>query len=182
VNGFLAGLVAITCPCYWVSPAGAFILGAIAGVICVFSIDFFEYLRIDDPVGAVSVHGVCGIWGTLSLGLFATGQFGAPGPYGADTSSAALVTGLFYGGGATQLVAQVIGSASVLAATFGTSLAIMYGLKFAGVLRVSRERELMGLDVAEHGGPAYPELVPRDGADPRRDLLVGTTDLRSTAR
>ena len=182
VNGFLAGLVAITCPCYWVSPAGAFILGAIAGVICVFSIDFFEYLRIDDPVGAVSVHGVCGIWGTLSLGLFATGQFGAPGPYGADTSSAALVTGLFYGGGATQLLAQVIGSAAVLAATFGTSLAIMYGLKFAGVLRVSRERELLGLDVAEHGGPAYPELVPRDGADPRRDLLVGTTDLRSTAR
>jgi Amt family ammonium transporter len=182
VNGFLAGLVAVTCPCYWVSPAGAFILGAIAGVVCVFSIDFFEYLRIDDPVGAVSVHGVCGIWGTLSLGFFATGQFGAPGPYGADTSPAALVTGLFYGGGVTQLVAQAIGSAAVLAATFGSSLVVMYGLKFAGVLRVSRERELLGLDVAEHGGPAYPELVPRDGADPRRDLMVSATEVRSTAQ
>jgi Amt family ammonium transporter len=165
-----------------VSPAGAFILGAIAGGVCVFSIDFFEYLRIDDPVGAVSVHGVCGIWGTLSLGFFATGQFGAPGPYGADTSPAALVTGLFYGGGVTQLVAQAIGSAAVLAATFGSSLVVMYGLKFAGVLRVSRERELLGLDVAEHGGPAYPELVPRDGADPRRDLMVSATEVRSTAQ
>ncbi len=179
VNGFLAGLVAVTCPCYWVSPTGAFILGAVAGVLCVLSVDLFEYLRIDDPVGAVSVHGVCGIWGTLSLGLFATGQFGAPGPYGADTSPAALVTGLFYGGGATQLVAQMIGSTSILAATFGTSLALMYGLKFAGVLRLSPERERMGMDVTEHGGPAYPELVPRDGADPRRDMLVQEANVRS---
>ncbi|MGA7123008.1 MAG: ammonium transporter [Polyangiaceae bacterium] len=181
VNGFLAGLVAVTCPCYWVSPTGAFILGAVAGVLCGLSVDLFEYLRIDDPVGAVSVHGVCGIWGTLSLGLFATGQFGAPGPYGADTSPTALVTGLFYGGGATQLVAQMIGSASILAATFGTSLALMYGLKFAGVLRLSPERERMGMDVTEHGGPAYPELVPRDGADPRRDMLVQDAAVRSIA-
>jgi ammonium transporter, Amt family len=172
VNGFLAGLVAITCPCYWVSPTGAIILGAIAGVIVVFSVDLFEYLRIDDPVGAVSVHGICGIWGTLSLGLFATGQYGAPGQYGADTSPGQLVTGLFYGGGATQLIAQAIGSASVTLATFGTSLVLMYGLKLAGVLRLSKERELQGMDLAEHGGPAYPELVPRDRADPRRDLLA----------
>jgi Amt family ammonium transporter len=172
VNGFLAGLVAITCPCYWVSPSGAFILGAIAGVIVVLSVDLFEYLRIDDPVGAVSVHGICGIWGTLSLGLFATGQFGAPGPYGADTTPGQLVTGLFYGGGVTQLVAQGIGSASVTLSTFGISLALMYGLKYAGVLRLSEERERQGMDVSEHGGPAYPELVPRDRADPRRDLLV----------
>jgi Amt family ammonium transporter len=172
VNGFLAGLVAITCPCYWVSPSGAFILGAIAGVIVVLSVDLFEYLRIDDPVGAVSVHGICGIWGTLSLGLFATGQYGAPGQYGADTSAGQLVTGLFYGGGGTQLLAQAIGSMSVTLATFGTSLVLMYGLKFAGVLRLSEERERMGMDVSEHGGPAYPELVPRDRADPRRDLLV----------
>jgi Amt family ammonium transporter len=164
-----------------VSPAGAFIIGGAAGVICVLSIDLFEHLRIDDPVGAVSVHGVCGIWGTLSLGLFATGQYGAPGPYGADTSSASLVSGLFYGGGLTQLLAQAIGSLAVLAATFGSSLLVMYALKFAGVLRVSRERELLGLDVSEHGGPAYPELVPRDGADPRRDLMLSGTELRSTA-
>jgi Amt family ammonium transporter len=172
VNGFLAGLVAITCPCYWVSPTGAFLLGAIAGVICVISIDLFEYLRIDDPVGAVSVHGVCGVWGTLSLGLFATGQFGAPGPYGADTSPGALVTGLFYGGGVTQLVAQAVGSTAITSGTFLTSLLMMYALSAVGVLRLAPEKERLGMDVTEHGGPAYPELVPRDEADPRRDLLI----------
>jgi Amt family ammonium transporter len=137
------------------------------------SVDLFEHLRIDDPVGAVSVHGVCGIWGTLSLGFFATGQFGAPGQYGADTSSGSIVTGLLYGGGPNQLVAQLIGSASITTVTFVTSLVLMYGLKAAGVLRLSPERERAGMDVTEHGGPAYPELVPRDAADPRRDLLVG---------
>ena len=79
-NGFLAGLVAITCPCYWVSPTGAILLGAVAGVIVVLGVELLEYLRIDDPIGAVPVHGFCGIWGTLSLGLFACGQFGATGP------------------------------------------------------------------------------------------------------
>jgi len=178
VNGFLAGLVAITCPCYWVSTTGAFVLGAIAGVICVVSVDFFEHLRIDDPVGAVSVHGICGIWGTLSLGLFATGQFGSPTPFGADTSSDSIVTGLFYGGGVRQLVAQATGSAAILIATFATSLAVMYTLKGFGVLRLSAERELAGIDVTEHGGPAYPELVPRNAADPRRDLMVSAAELR----
>jgi Amt family ammonium transporter len=170
INGFLAGLVAVTCPCYWVSPTGAFILGGLAGVLCVLAVDLFEHLRIDDPVGAVSVHGICGIWGTLSLGLFATGQFGAPGPDGPDTST--VVTGLFYGGGFSVLIAQAVGSICVCAATFGTSLAMMYWLKAVGVLRLSAEKERAGMDVSEHGGPAYPELVPRDGADPRRDLLV----------
>jgi Amt family ammonium transporter len=174
VNGFLAGLVAITCPCYWVSPSGAFAIGGIAGVLCVLSVDLLEHLRIDDPVGAASVHGTCGIWGTLSLGLFATGQFGSPGPYGADTSPGALVTGLLYGGGSNQLIAQGVGSFCVTSATFAVSLVVMYSLKAAGVLRISAEKERMGLDVAEHGAPAYPELVPRDAADPRRDLLVVT--------
>jgi Amt family ammonium transporter len=187
VNGFLAGLVAVTCPCYWVSPAGAFAIGGIAGVICVLAVDFIEHLRIDDPVGAVSVHGVCGIWGTLSLGLFATGQYGAPGPYGADASPGVLVSGLFYGGGPNQLVAQALGSLSVVVSTFGISLVVMYVLKAAGVLRISPERERMGLDVTEHGAPAYPELVPRESADPRRDILVtGTIPvievMRSVAR
>src|ERR1700761_8982193 len=96
VNGFLAGLVAITCPCYWVSPLGAVLLGGVAGFVVFGGVKLLEHLRIDDPIGAVPVHGMCGIWGTLSLGLFATGQFGATGPYGADNS--APVTGLFYGG------------------------------------------------------------------------------------
>lgn len=182
VNGFLAGLVAITCPCYWVSPSGALILGAVAGILCVLSVDFFEFLRIDDPVGAVSVHGVCGIWGTLSLGLFATGQYGAPGPYGADTSAESLVVGLFYGGGTGQLSAQAVGSAAITTATFVTSLLMMAGLKAAGVLRLSAERERQGMDVAEHGGPAYPELVARAAADPRRDLLASEAELQSVAR
>src|SRR5262245_12066469 len=84
VNGFLGGLVAITCPCYWVNQAGAIVIGAIAGIVVVVGVDFLERVRIDDPIGAVPVHGLCGIWGTLSLGLFATGQYGVPGPTGAD--------------------------------------------------------------------------------------------------
>ena len=112
VNGFLAGLVAITCPCYWVSPTGAIMLGGIAGVIVVVAVDVLEALRIDDPIGAVPVHGICGIWGTLSLGLFASGQFGSTGPMAADNS--APLTGLFYGGGFTVLTAQLIGSAAVV--------------------------------------------------------------------
>lgn len=77
-NGFLAGLVAITCPCYWVDPEGAFFLGIVAGMVVVWGIDLLEYLRIDDPIGAVPVHMMAGIWGTLSLGLFAAGKYGAP--------------------------------------------------------------------------------------------------------
>ena len=78
-NGFLAGLVAITCPCYWVSPTGACCLGAVAGVIVILGMDLLEFVRIDDPIGAWPVHGLCGVWGTLSLGLFATGQYSAAG-------------------------------------------------------------------------------------------------------
>ena len=120
VNGFLAGLVAITCPCYWVSPTGAIMLGGIAGVIVVVGVELLEYLRIDDPIGAVPVHGICGIWGTLSLGLFACGNYGATGPLAADNS--APLKGLFYGGGMQLLKAQFIGSAIMTVATFGVSL------------------------------------------------------------
>jgi len=157
VNGFLAGLVAITCPCYWVSPFGSIVLGGVAGVLCVLAVDLLEYLRIDDPIGAVPVHGVCGIWGTLSLGLFATGQYGASGPTGADNSAGAVVTGLFYGGGVNQLIGQAIGSAVVTAATLVVGFALMYAVKATGTLRVSKEGEEEGLDLHEHGGEAYPE-------------------------
>src|SRR6202000_818860 len=105
VNGFLAGLVAITCPCYWVSPFGATILGGVAGFVVFGGVKLLEYLRIDDPIGAVPVHGMAGIWGTLSLGLFATGQFGVTGPYGADNTAPNIVKGLFYGGDASILKA-----------------------------------------------------------------------------
>ena len=156
VNGFLAGLVAITCPCYWVSPTGALILGAIAGLVCVYGIELIEWLRVDDPVGAVTVHGLCGIWGTLSLGLFATGEFGAPTSTGPAVSST--VRGLFYGGGVNQLIAQLIGSVSITAATFASAALLMFLVKQTGTLRVSAAGELEGLDIHEHGGPAYPDL------------------------
>jgi len=156
-NGFLAGLVAITCPCYWVSPTGAFFIGVGGALVALLAIDALEYLRIDDPIGAVPVHMVAGVWGTLSLGLFATGEYGLPTPVGVDTST--LVKGLFYGGGMSQLIAQFIGSASVLAATLAAAFALMYAVKATGTLRVSKEGELEGLDIHEHGMPAYPEFV-----------------------
>jgi Amt family ammonium transporter len=157
VNGFLAGLVAITCPCYWVSPTGAVMLGGIAGFVVVAGVELLEWLRIDDPIGAWPVHGLCGIWGTLSLGLFASGQFGATGPFAPDNS--APLKGLFYGGGTQLLVAQAIGSAIVTVSTFAVALVVMYAVNAMGILRVTPEGEGYGLDLHEHGIPAYPEYV-----------------------
>lgn len=157
VNGFLGGLVAITAPCYWVSPMGAAIIGAVAAPVVVYGLDLLEYLRIDDPIGAVPVHMFGGIWGTLSLGLFATGEFGLPTPIGADTST--VFGGVLYGGGFELLTAQIIGSAAVTAATLVTGFGLMYAVKATGTLRVSRDGEIQGLDRHEHGMPAYPEFV-----------------------
>lgn len=162
VNGFLGGLVAITCPCYWVDPTGAFFIGVGAAFVVVAGLDLLEYLRIDDPIGAVPVHMVAGIWGTLSLGLFAVGKYGLPTPTGADTSS--VVTGLFYGGGLDQLKIQAIGSGATTLATLVVSLILMYSLKAIGILRVSAAGELEGLDLHEHGASAYPEYVLVSGA------------------
>jgi Amt family ammonium transporter len=159
LNGLLAGLVAITCPCYWVSPLGAILLGAVAGVLVILGTDLLEYLRIDDPCGAWPVHGLCGMWGTYSLGLFATGQFGAPTPTGADNSAGSIVKGLFYGGGTDQLVAQIIGNTSIFVGVFVVSMVLMYAVKATGTLRISKEGEMEGLDAHEHGGGAYPEQV-----------------------
>ena len=157
VNGFLAGLVGITCPCYWVDPAGALVIGVVAGVVVVMGVELLEWLRIDDPIGAVPVHGFCGIWGTLSLGLFASGKFGLTGPAAADHS--APLAGLFYGGGTKVLVAQAVGSGIVTLATFTVAFIIMFLINAVGQLRVSTEGELHGLDLHEHGISAYPEYV-----------------------
>ncbi|WP_309737869.1 ammonium transporter [Chamaesiphon sp. OTE_20_metabat_361] len=157
VNGFLAGLVSITCPCYWVNPTGSILIGAIGGAIVVWGIDLLEWLRIDDPIGAVPVHGFCGIWGTLALGFFATGEFGATGPFAPDNS--APVQGLLYGGGMQVLTAQFIGSAIVTLSAFSLGMALMAAVNLTGTLRVSQEGELEGIDVHEHGIPAYPEYV-----------------------
>ena len=157
VNGFLAGLVAITCPCYWVSPVGAIALGGVAGVVVVLGVELLEWLRIDDPIGAVPVHGICGIWGTLSLGLFACGKYGATGPLTADNS--APLKGLFYGGGTQVLAAQALGSLIITVATFSVAYVVMVIVNATRTLRVSAEGELYGLDLHEHGISAYPEYV-----------------------
>ncbi len=181
LNGFLAGLVAITCPCYWVSPFGSLMLGAVAGVIVVSGVELLEYLRIDDPIGAVPVHGICGIWGTLSLGLFACGKYGASGPILPDNSVA--LRGLFYGGGSTLLIAQFVGSFTIASATFVVAMGVMYALHQASLLRVSPEAEIAGLDLSEHGAAAYPEyltapqtvpltLVPHGGSSERAPVAI----------
>ncbi|HWE02102.1 MAG TPA: ammonium transporter [Tepidisphaeraceae bacterium] len=169
-NGFLAGLVAITCPCYWVSPTGACILGFIAGIIVILGVDLLEFLRIDDPIGAWPVHGLCGIWGTISLGLFATGQYSAAGsgqlaPTTTDPST--ILTGLFYGGGTQVLIAQCIGSFVVCAATFSVAMAIFLILTAMGHLRISKAGEEEGMDLHEHGISAYPEYVISSLAAPK---------------
>src|SRR5258708_4716822 len=187
VNGFLAGLVAITCPCYWVDPVRAFFIGIGGGLVVVWGIDALEYLRIDDPIGAVPVHMVAGIWGTLSLGLFAAGKYGVPTATGADTS--AVVSGLFYGGGVGQLVAQLIGSGATVIATFAVAFVIFTIIERVTDLRLSAEGEIAGLDLHEHGASAYPEYLlsgndgtpktleeakaPKAGAVPNRAAAAG---------
>ncbi len=127
---------------------------------------------------------VAGIWGTLSLGLFAAGVYGVPTPTGADTT--AVVTGLFYGGGAGQLIAQFIGSASVTVATFAVAMILMYAVKATGTLRVSRAGEIEGLDIHEHGASAYPEYVltgndgtPKTLEDAKSGHMVGVPSAAS---
>jgi Amt family ammonium transporter len=152
-NGLLGGLVAITAPCYWVSPAGAVMIGVLAGIVVPLAVDALEWFRVDDPVGAVAVHGACGVLGTLAIGLFATGQFGIPTPDGVDTET--VVKGLFYGGGTDQLRAQLIGSISAIVIVSIASVILMYGVKAMRQLRVGKDGELEGIDLHEHGTPAY---------------------------
>jgi Amt family ammonium transporter len=194
-NGFLAGLVAITCPCYWVSPTGACWLGAIAGVVVILGVDLLEYLRIDDPIGAWPVHGLCGIWGTLSLGLFASGEYSfagsgqlAPTPTAGligDTTNGGCLTGLFYGGGLKCLEGQIIGSATICASTFIIAMVIFKILDAMKLLRISKAGEIEGMDLHEHGISAYPEyqLVPSalPGGMPPDGGYVPVEDRRTKA-
>ena len=151
VNGALAGLVAITAPCAFVNPIPSVIIGIIAGILVVFSILFFEKIRLDDPVGALSVHLTNGIWGTLAIGLFATKA--APGGITAD--------GLFNGGGMDLLAKQSIGVTAVGAFTFILAFIVWTIIKATGVgLRVEQEAETTGLDISEMGMEAYPSDNP----------------------
>ncbi|MEI5906499.1 ammonium transporter [Bacillus spongiae] len=138
LNGALGGLVGITAGCANVSIFGSIIIGLVAGIILVEAVRFIDVkAKIDDPVGAIAVHGICGIWGTLAVGLF-------------DVSS-----GLFYGGGASLLLVQLTGVLSVIGWTVLTSGGLVYILKKAFGIRVSHEEEIAGLDFAEHGSSAY---------------------------
>ena len=149
LNASLAGLVAITAPCDVTDAFGAIVIGAVAGVLVVFGVWLLDYkLRIDDPVGAVAVHMMNGIWGTISVGFFATNT--APGYSIADASGTEL-TGLFYGGGFKLLGLQLIGFASVAAWTAVTITIVFLVIKATVGLRASQEEEIVGLDATEHG-------------------------------
>ena len=149
LNASLAGLVAITAPCDVADAFGAIVIGAVAGVLVVFGVWLLDYkLRIDDPVGAVAVHMMNGIWGTISVGFFATNT--APGYSIADASGTELV-GLFYGGGFKLLGLQLIGFASVAAWTLVTITIVFLVIKATIGLRASQEEEIVGLDATEHG-------------------------------
>jgi Amt family ammonium transporter len=156
INGILAGLVAITAGCDGVSYWGAFIIGAIAGFVVVFAVGFFDSIRIDDPVGATSVHLVCGTLGTLAVGFFNT------------------ESGLFYGGGINQLIAQILGVLTVGGFTVGFSFIVWYALKATLGIRVSLEEEVRGLDIGEHGMEAYSGFVKES------DVLFGSMGIGTT--
>lgn len=133
LNGVLSGLVAITAPCATVTPLSAVLIGGIAGLLVVFSVDFFEMLRLDDPVGAISVHGICGAWGTLAAALFHKDGFSAG-----------------------QLVTQAVGISAAFVWSFSTAWILFQLVAKTVGLRVSEEDEIDGLDISEHGGEAYP--------------------------
>ncbi|MFQ6134610.1 MAG: ammonium transporter [Nitrososphaerales archaeon] len=154
-NGVIAGLVAITAPSAWVEAWAAVVIGLAAGLIMVESVLFFERKGVDDPIGAISCHLIAGIWGLISVGIFADGT------YGLYTTEAPRVVGLLYGGGIGQLVAQLIGVAANFAWVFGASFTIFWVLKKTMGLRVSKEEELEGLDMSEHGAVGYPYFVSR---------------------
>ena len=140
LNGALGGLVTITAGCASVSPTSAAIMGAIGGIVVVLSVLMFENLRVDDPVGAISVHGTCGALGTLLLGFF-------------DSSS-----GVFFGGGFGLLWAQFVGVVAVLVWCLVTGFILFYAIKAITGLRVTQEEEQAGLDYEEHGASAYPDF------------------------
>jgi Amt family ammonium transporter len=147
INGLLAGLVAVTASCAWISVPSAAIIGSVGGILVVFAVGFFDKLKIDDPVGAIAVHLVNGVWGTIALGLFSQSDaFGAtPAPK----------VGLLFGGGIEQLWYQLVGTLTVGGFTVAISSIFWILLKSTLGIRVTAEEEFEGLDIAEHGMEAY---------------------------
>lgn len=166
INGCLAGLVGITGGCAYVSIESSIIIGALSGVLVVFAVIFFDKIKIDDPVGATSVHLGCGVFGTICVGLFA--QEGV--------TSLSTRNGLFFGGGFGLLGTQLLGIVAVGAFVFASSALVWFVLKKTIGIRVSREEEIQGLDIGEHGNVAYPDFVAV-----AQDLAVDDMPVKSVA-
>ncbi len=166
INGCLAGLVGIPGGCAYVSIESSIIIGALSGVLVVFAVIFFDKIKIDDPVGATSVHLGCGVFGTICVGLFA--QEGV--------TSLSTRNGLFFGGGFGLLGTQLLGIVAVGAFVFASSALVWFVLKKTIGIRVSREEEIQGLDIGEHGNVAYPDFVAV-----AQDLAVDDMPVKSVA-
>ncbi len=150
INGCLAGLVGVTASCAYVTVGASLLIGAIAGIIVVFAVMFFDRIGIDDPVGATSVHLCCGVFGTICVGLFAK----------EGVTSLSTKNGLFYGGGFGLLGVQLLGIVAVGAFVFAASMLVWFVLKKTVGIRVPAEEEIAGLDIGEHGNRAYPDFAP----------------------
>ncbi|MBE9159758.1 ammonium transporter [Nodosilinea sp. LEGE 06152] len=154
INGVLAGLVSVTASCAYVTLGSAALIGLVGGVIVVFSVTLLDGLKIDDPVGAVSVHLVCGLWGTLALGLFSV----TPGVFPWYDQESGPLAGLLMGGGIQQVLVQLLGIVVVGAFTVTFSLVCWLALRATVGIRVSEAEEIQGLDLGEHAMEAYPEF------------------------
>lgn len=150
INGCLAGLVGVTASCAYVTVGASLLIGAIAGIIVVFAVMFFDRIGIDDPVGATSVHLCCGVFGTICVGLFAK----------EGVTSLSTKNGLFYGGGFGLLGVQLLGIVAVGVFVFAASMLVWFVLKKTVGIRVPAEEEIAGLDIGEHGNRAYPDFAP----------------------
>jgi Amt family ammonium transporter len=155
LNGVLAALVAITAACAFVDTWAAIVIGAVAGIVTFFTAQWFEKAGLDDPIYAFSVHGIAGIWGTLSTGLFATPALAEKVAVGK--------AGLFYGGGFGQLGVQALGVIGAFAFVLVLSFIILGIIKVTIGLRVTEEEEIIGLDLSEHGSYGYPEQMKKAG-------------------
>jgi ammonium transporter, Amt family len=162
LNGALAGLVAITASCAFVETWAAVLIGFIAGILVFYSIRFFEKMKIDDPIAALSVHGTVGVWGTLSTGFFAAPELASVGQ-----------PGLFYGGGLHQLGVQALGVLVCGAFAFIVSFILLIIMKAVmNGIRVTEEEEVIGLDISEHGSYGYPEIVKAEGKLEKKENLI----------
>ena len=176
-NGMLAGLVAITAPCAFVAPWAASIIGIVAGFLVCWSVAFWDRMKVDDPCGAISVHGVCGVWGVLAVGIFADGTYGA-GWNGVNGA----VKGLLYGD-ASQLGAQAVDVLVGFAWAFGITYLLFAVVKQFVKIRVSPEAELEGLDVPEFGVYCYPDFVLHDSSGHiAEDAVLSTSTPTARAR